>query len=90
MKIETLTHNIEYIAEGLQAQDEAGILPVYYNGEIANGAAYTAYRIRRFVNRTGDVAMQAYNAVQQQDASLAPTLAITAGMTAVALAVRFL
>lgn len=44
---------IEQITEGFTVQDEAEIFPVYYDGQLANGAAFAAYRFRRFAEAAG-------------------------------------
>ena len=57
---ENIKTTLTNITEGLTATNEAEILPIYYGNELVNGAAYAAYRFKRFMNaapeRLGHVA----------------------------------
>jgi hypothetical protein len=64
--MEQITKTLSNITEGLTATSEAEILPIYYGNELANGAAYTAYRFKRLLHtvreHAGHVAIQSVNA----------------------------
>jgi hypothetical protein len=50
---ENIRQTLELINEGLTVQDEADILPIYYDGDLANGAAFAAFRFKRFAQAAG-------------------------------------
>ncbi|HVB24086.1 MAG TPA: hypothetical protein VNG51_19265 [Ktedonobacteraceae bacterium] len=52
-----IKQTLQQITEGFQANDEQAILPIYYGEELANGAAFNAFRFKRFMGRAGEVAM---------------------------------
>ena len=57
--MEQIHTTFKQITEGLQANDEQAILPIYYGEELANGAAFNAYRFKRFMGRAGEAAVHA-------------------------------
>ena len=59
INMESITNTLHNITEGFTATSEAEILPIYYGNELANGAAYTAYRFKRFMNHAGAAAIHA-------------------------------
>jgi hypothetical protein len=57
--MENIKTTLNQINEGLTVESEAEILPVYYDGQLANGAAFAAYRFRRFAEAAGRSATEA-------------------------------
>jgi hypothetical protein len=51
--MESITNTLHNVTEGFTVQSEYDILPVYFDGELANGAAFTAYRFKRFAQAAG-------------------------------------
>jgi hypothetical protein len=84
-----ITTTIEQINQGFNVQNEYDILPVYYDGQLMNGAVYNAYRFKRFMNHVGAFATHAYDTIKQQDMrqhiANHPVAATMIGITALAL-----
>jgi hypothetical protein len=59
MKIENIPQTITNTIEGLQATSENEVVPIYYDGELANGAAIAAFRFKRIMGQIGSVAGRA-------------------------------
>jgi hypothetical protein len=60
--MESITNTLEQINSGLSAHCEYDILPVYYDNELANGAAFMACRFKRFAQAAGHITAEAaYN-----------------------------
>jgi hypothetical protein len=51
--MEHVKQTLEQVSEGLNAHCEQDILPIYCDGQLANGAAYTACRFKRFAITAG-------------------------------------
>jgi hypothetical protein len=54
-----IKQTFENIYQGLQADSEQAILPIYYGNDLANGAAFNAYRFKRFMGSVGEAAVHA-------------------------------
>jgi hypothetical protein len=57
--MEQITNTLHNVAEGFTVQSEVEIFPVYYDGELANKAAFTAFRFKRFALAAGQFTTEA-------------------------------